>query len=301
MINTLSQLNNYNNASIKKTHLYLNNIYYNLLFNEDLSGRLDDESYLKFKSIETAWFEGEIRRCLNLHGCNVNIHDEEIVRKAVSQHQVYNHPIFDYLMLDAGRDDLKTFIRSESILNLEFFDYLALSIIGVNHQAKAEIAANLWDEAGRGSVEKFHTVLFAKLMNDLGIQYHRDKILQSMSWEGIAGINLFNYFSIYSFNKMKYFGMLAATEMLDPPHYHKLIKGISRLCQSTNANFDYYTEHETLDVEHANGWLRNVIMPILEKNPDKIQDFWLGFYMRLDSTKQYYDNLYHHLTLENAA
>lgn len=300
-INTISHVTHSNNESLRRTHLYLNNIYYNLMFGEDVRSRLSDDAHSKFKAIETRWYEGEMRRCLNQYSCNVIINSENVVRAAMRKHKVFNHPIFDYLMNNAGMDELKGFIKSESILNLEFFDYLALAIIGTTNQAKSEIAANLWDEAGRGVVDKFHTVLFKRLMDDLGIEYSRDNILSSMSWEGVAGINLFNYFAIYPFNKMKYFGMLAATEMLDPDHYNKLIKGINRLCAGKNINHEYYVEHESLDVEHANGWLRNVIMPILADNPKKTQDFWIGFYLRLDSAQQYYDNLYYTLTMKNAA
>lgn len=300
-IYTFSQPNHYNNESLRKTHLYMNNIYYNMLFSDDVRNRLDDEAYSKFKSVETRWYESEMRRCLNQYSCNVIINSENIVKAALRRHKVFEHPLFDYMMKDANMDDLKGFIKSESILNLEFFDYLALAIIGTNNQAKSEIAANMWDEAGRGVVDKFHTVLFKQFIDDLGIHYNRNEILSTMSWEGVAGINLFNYFAIYPFNKMKYFGMLAATEMLDPDHYNKLIKGIARLCKGKNVNHDYYIEHETLDVEHANGWLRNVIMPILANNPKKTQDFWIGFYLRLDSARQYYDNIYHTLTMKSAA
>jgi hypothetical protein len=272
-----------------------------MLFSDDVRNRLDDDAYSKFKSVETRWYESEMRRCLNQYSCNVIINSENVVKAAMRRHKVFDHPLFDYMMTDASLDELKGFVKFESIMNIEFFDYLALAIIGTNNQAKSEIAANMWDEAGRGVIDKFHTVLFKKFIDDLGIHYNRNEILATMPWEGVAGINLFNYFAIYPFNKMKYFGMLAATEMLDPGHYNKLIKGIARICKGKNINHDYYIEHETLDVEHANGWLRNVIMPILAANPKKTQDFWIGFYLRLDSVKQYYDSIYQSLTMQSAA
>jgi hypothetical protein len=125
-------------------------------------------------------------------------------------------------------------------------------------------------------------------------------MIAAMSWEGIAGINLFSYLSLYSSNRMMYFGLLAATEMLDPPHYSELLKGLSR-SNIQEVNAAYYKEHETIDVVHAAGWMNNVILPTLEKHPERIQEFWLGFYLRLDSVQRYYDNLLHYFLNQNAA
>ncbi|HDO9965256.1 TPA: iron-containing redox enzyme family protein, partial [Legionella pneumophila] len=262
---------------------------------------IDNKVFHEFKKYESSWMANEKNYFLTKYDCNVIVKDESLVRGVLQKQEVFNHPIFDYLMHDASIEDLKKFAYSESIMNLEFFDYLALAVIGVSAQAKVEIMANLWDEAGQGCAEKFHTVLFQNFLNDLGITYDRKQILEDLSWEGVAGINLFNYFSIYPFNKTKYFGMLAATEMLDPPHYNKLIKGIMRIFSSHNIDHSYYTEHELVDAQHASGWLNHVVIPELARKPYKTQDFWLGFYMRLDSTKKYYDQLLNSLIMKKAA
>lgn len=293
-----NEFQNYNGNELKKIHLFMNEIYHQIVFGEK---PIDNKLFHEFKKYESSWMASEKNHFLTHYDCNVVVKDEALVRGMLQQHEVFNHPIFDYLMHDASLEELKQFAYSESIMNLEFFDYLALAVIGVSDQAKVEIMANLWDEAGQGRVEKCHTVLFQNFLNDLGITYDRKQILESMSWEGVAGINLFNYFSIYPFNKTKYFGMLAATEMLDPPHYNKLIKGIMRIFSSHNIDHSYYTEHELVDVAHASGWLNHVVIPELARKPYKTQDFWFGFYMRLDSTKKYYDQLLNSLIMKKAA
>lgn len=290
-----------NPAILKKLHISLNKIYHNILFGDDEQESLNEKKFKYYKKIESAWITNETRKCVLNFNCNVLITNPLQVEKALHKHSVYDHPLFDYLQTTATEDELKQFILSESILNLEFFDYLALSIIGVSNKAKAEIARNLWDEAGRGKVEKFHTVLFNKFMDDLELHYDRQHIIENMAWEGVAGINLFNYLSMYSFNKMKYFGMLAATEMLDPLHYGKLIQGIKRLYKNEKIDFSYYTEHESIDIEHAKGWLANVVIPELAIKPEKTQEFWLGFYMRLNSAKQYYDFFLNQFQMKRAA
>ncbi|RDI44839.1 iron-containing redox enzyme family protein [Aquicella lusitana] len=297
---SIVSLQNHDEAQSKYFQRLLNQMYYTLLFGEDASTALDLSTLSQLKKIETAWIESAQRDCLQYYPCDQEVSNGEVVAAALKKHRVYQHKLFDFLLHEAGMEDLKKFILSESVLNLEFFDYLALSIIGVPDQAKSEIAANLWDEAGRGNIQQFHTTLFKKLMEDLGLRYDRQNIIENMTWEGLAGINLFSYFSIYPFNKMKYFGLLAATEMLDPPHYHKLIKAINRIFNQ-KIDHTYYVEHEIIDIEHADGWLQKVILPELNKNPHKTRDFWLGFYLRLESAEKYYNSLLSSFMTKQAA
>ena len=283
--------NKKNDFYLRNVHLYLNRIYYSILFSEDEKNTVFEDHFNEFRGVESVWIKYEKEYCLKAYDCDREVLNSSIVESALKAHPVFQHPLFDYLCGEINLNYLKDFILNESILNLEFFDYLALSIVGVSDQAKSEIISNLWDEAGRGNIQLFHTTLFRKLMEGLELKYKRDNIIESMCWEGLAGINLFSYFSLYAYNKTKYFGLLAATEMLDPPHYNKLIKGLSKLIHAHKIDCSYYVEHETIDVEHARGWLEKVIIPKLAQNPHKNQDFWLGFYMRLDSAKRYYDRL----------
>ncbi len=287
---------------LRKVHLFLNKKYYINLFNDNENKALDSTEYNKLKMVERVWISHEIRDCHQRHDCYHAIRNDADVILAMNQHPVFHHKLFDYLQSEATLDDLKNYVLSDAILNLEFFDYLVLAIIGTSDQTKAEIMTNLWDEAGRGNSQKFHTTLFLNLMSGLGLTYKREVIIENvMTWEGLAGINLFTYLSQYSHHKMKYYGLLAATEMLDPPHYQRLIKGIARLSKQHHLDYSYYIEHETIDVDHAYGWLHKVILPELMARPDKITDFWLGFYLRLDSAQRYFDRLLTLFTAQQAA
>lgn len=286
-----------NEQSLKKVHLTLNESYYRKLYGSCSDTDTEDK---KIRQLENAWFGCEEKKCAASFNCQIAIYDKRAVYNAMYGHQAYRHPLFDYLMQEASVPDMCRFIQNESILNLEFYDYLALSVIGVADNAKMEITRNMWDEAGRGDKEQSHTVLFGKLMRDLDLHYNRPDTIRNMAWEGIAGINLFSYFALYPQNKMKYFGMLAATEMLDPIHYGKLIKGLIRLFGNRKIDYSYYSEHEVVDVGHAQGWLEQVVLPALSVKPEQTVDFWLGFYMRLESVRQYYDQLYFSLKMKQA-
>jgi len=276
---------------LHKIHLYLNENYYRIHFNPDANQALEINEWTLHKQIENTWMQHEINDCYNRYDCHQKITSITDVEVVLLNHPVNQHPLFHYLQQDASIEDLKRYILNESVLNLEFFDYLVLSLIGVSDIARAEIITNVWDEAGRGHISQFHTNQFRAVMNSLGLTYQREKIIENMSWEGLAGINLFSYLSQYSHNKMKYFGLLAATELLDPPHYFQLLRGMSKYKSSHGLDVQYYVEHESIDIQHGNSWINNVILPEVTREPQLIVEFWLGFYLRLDSVQRYYDNL----------
>ena len=294
-------MHNHDKNNSNYIHKYLNKMYFRMMYGENKADKLNFSELYNFKKIEEHWINNEISNCQKWYDCGLPIYNSESVEAELIKHPVFSHPIYDYLRDYADINDLKTFVLNDSILNVEFFDYIALALFGTTGQAKAEISANLWDEAGRGEEGKFHTNLFMNLMTDLGLKYDRENIINLHSWQGLAGINLFSYLSLYPFNKMKYFGLLAATEMLDPSHYHKLLIGINRILKEKKVDYSYYNEHELIDVEHASGWLNKVIIPELEKSPHKLNDFWVGFYLRLDSTKRYYDELLDQFRMKIAA
>jgi hypothetical protein len=121
-----------------------------------------------------------------------------------------------------------------------------------------------------------------------------------MSWEGLAGINYFSALSSVSIHRMKYYGFLTATELLDPPHYVRLLRGMNRIQGAYPLNIKYYIAHHTDRRQNAS-WIEKIILPIFEKSSQFQSDFWLGFYLRLDSAQRYYDYALQLLTQLQAA
>lgn len=283
---------------LKNVHHFLNQMYHAHIF-PTTNKHLEQNKIHDIKQMETMWMDFEKNECLNQYDCYQPVTESNVIA-ALNQHTVYQHKLFNYLKKEADLADFKTYIIHESVLNLEFFDYLAFAIIGTSDQVKAEIISNLWDEAGKGHIEKFHTNMFKSLLADLGLKFDRKKIIENMPWEGLAGINLFSYLAISPQHKMKYFGLLAATEMIDPFHYHHLLQGMNRVFKGS-VDYSYYSEHVVIDIEHAKGWLNKVILPELKQKPHERVDFWLGFYMRLNSMERYYNHLYYLFSAKLAA
>lgn len=180
---TLAFKNHHDNY-LRKIHLYLNKKYYKLIFNQDEECALSDAEICQLKQIENIWIEHEKSECFNKYDCYKQIKNAADVENVLRQHPAYQHGIFKYLNRQAVLDEIKLFIESDAVLNVEFFDYLAYSVIGVSEQAKLEIMCNMWDEAGRGCMQLFHTMKFKKLMKGLGLKYNRERMIENLTWEG---------------------------------------------------------------------------------------------------------------------
>ncbi|EOJ3095741.1 iron-containing redox enzyme family protein [Klebsiella pneumoniae] len=88
----------------------------------------------------------------------------------------------------------------------------------------------------------------------------------------------------------KSLGVMAMTELLDPPQYEKLVAGCRRIGLSER-DVHYYAEHITVDIGHADGWLNNVIVPIGKKHPAAMEEVFFGAALRLQTCNDYYDGL----------
>lgn len=83
---------------------------------------------------------------------------------------------------------------------------------------------------------------------------------------------------------------MAMTELLDPPRYQKLVAGCRRI-GLMERDMHYYSEHITVDIGHADGWLNNVIVPIGKKYPAALEEVYAGAALRLQTCCGYYDRL----------
>ena len=86
-----------------------------------------------------------------------NIVDE--LRALCQQHPASHHPLFDFLASEASAAQIDYFFKSDSALNLLFFDLVAMGW-WAHMETRAEIAQNLWDEIGQGSTEITHVNLY---------------------------------------------------------------------------------------------------------------------------------------------
>lgn len=212
------------------------------------------------------------------------------LRHAVHAHPAAHHHLFDMLAMHATRAQLEGFFRSDTALNVRFFDLIVMAMIGSPPETRQELASNFWDEAGRGDPRHGHVQLFRHLLADIGIAPSSDDFASQLTWQGLRGYNLFMLCALNRQHYFKLLGVMAATELLDPPQYRKLILGCRRLGLGPSTT-RYYDEHITVDDVHGEGWLENVIRPLTQREPRAMSAVWAGCMLRLASCGDYYDAL----------
>ncbi|UQY44051.1 iron-containing redox enzyme family protein [Erwinia sp. PK3-005] len=240
--------------------------------------------------IEQNWLRFEAQRNLPLPDMTTADIFNQQLKTLWSEHRSAAHPLYDYLANQATINQLRYFFKSDSALNLVFFDLIAMAMIGSRQEVRGELSRNMWDESGMGSDSHTHTTLYRDLLERNAIEAASDDYAHLLTWQGLAGYNLFLLSGLNRQHYYKLIGALAMTELLDPSQYEKLVFAGKRL-GLTDRDLHYYAEHISVDVVHADGWLNNVILPVVKKTPEAMREIWLGANLRLNTVNDYYDHL----------
>lgn len=281
------------NSFLKVAHRTLFTLYQAWLA-EPLSAQAQNQYHPLLTDIrnrlESKWIEAEkIRSMGSIPSLTVRNIVEEL-RKLCFTHPASYHPLFDFLASSASVQQIHYFFKSDSALNLLFFDLVAMNLVGSFPETRGEISRNLWDEIGEGSNEFTHVNLYKDLLKRRNITLPEDHYTHLYDWQGLAGYNVFMLGGVTRQHYYKSLGVMAMTEMLDPPQYHKLVEGCRRVGLS-DRDVHYYSEHITVDIGHADGWLNNVIVPIGKLQPQSLTEVYFGAILRLQTCQDYYNHL----------
>ncbi len=213
------------------------------------------------------------------------------IRSAWKAHPSFDHPIFDFMEFGASREQIALYFICDYALNMRFYDLIALACLGVDEEARCEVAANLWDEVGRGERSRTHVTLYRNVLDQIGSSGDREDYLAMLGWEGLAGYNLLMHLALARRQHFRYIGALAITELSDPNQYAKLLRGCTRAGIGMDAPgvLDYYQEHVTVDALHGEGWIEHVIEPAIRDHPTHSSEIMEGAILRMNSTLRYWD------------
>lgn len=213
----------------------------------------------------------------------------EWLLEIIHNHPAYKHPLYeDYLNNHATLDDLRYFLVQETTIDTRFDDFLALIQLGTDGGIKLEIASNYWDEMGNGDESRMHTVMFSRTMANVGIDptgYSDDLTPEAL----ICG-NLSLMLSLRRKHFYKAIGYFAATEYMTPRRFKNVLTAWQRNGLKLS-DAEYHKEHIRIDAIHANDWFKNVLSPVIEKNPDTAFEITRGVLYRLNTSKRYLDML----------
>lgn len=182
------------------------------------------------------------------------------------------------------------FFKNDSALNLVFFDLVAYTLIGSQPETRGTISENLWDEVGHGDNVFTHVNLYKHTLERLNIELPDNHYVDLYEISALSGYNIYMLGSINRCHYYKLLGIMAMTEILDPPQYQKFVNGCKRL-GLFDKDVHYYNEHITIDIKHGDDWLQKVINVIVEKYPESRKEFYIGSLLRLKTADHYYTML----------
>ncbi|MBI3451728.1 MAG: iron-containing redox enzyme family protein [Rhodospirillales bacterium] len=253
--------------------------------------------------IEAAWEACELSR-YRLRSAEVPADDGDFLaffENRRRSHRMNDHPLFEFLENRATASQFAAFLSHDAALIVRFADFIALTLIGVDDEIIREVAGNFWDEMGGGNINNRHTRQFRRLLEYVGIalpagELRPSHFIDNLDGRGLVGYNLYFHLSLHRRNYFKSVGSMTVAESMDPVHYVRIVRGLKRLGFTDEKAIAYYVQHAEVDVDHGEGWAKNVMLPLLGRYPAARHDMVLGGDMRLDATADYYDFLLAKLT-----
>lgn len=213
---------------------------------------------------------------------------ESLIEWGPGQH----HPLFDWLADHASANEMKWFLTQEAAGEAGFEDLLAYTQVKLPAQAKLECARNYWDEMGRGKAKAMHGPLLESMVHELKL----NPSIESTEWESLALANTMLGLATsrrYTYHSL---GALGAIELTAPWRAAKVSLAMQRLNFPRKAR-RYFDVHATLDIAHSRAWIREIVRPLVNANPECAQYIAEGALMRLRCGQLCYEKYSQHMML----
>ena len=183
---------------------------------------------------------------------------------------------FSWLRSSANLAEMRWFLTQEAAGEAGFDDLVAMTQVRFPIRAKLEMARNYWDEMGRGHEGGMHGPMLGAVVTELDLE----PAIESTVWESLALANLMVALAANRQFAYHAVGALGVIEMTAPGRVSQVSEGLKRLAASTKARL-YFQLHAGLDVKHSEEWNREVIVPLVEADPEVASAIAEGALMRL--------------------
>lgn len=209
-------------------------------------------------------------------------------------HRVFKHPYYrEFIRNQATREDLRSYVIQESVVDGRFDDLLAMMQVGTSGEAKMEIANNFWDEMGNGNPAEVHTHLFNNIFEVFDIT--QEELDESLTANALLSGNLAVMVARYRRLYPEAVGLLGMTEWLVPDRFVQVVNAWERL-GLPEVGIVYHRLHITIDSQHAAGWFHNVVVPAATSEFMR-RGIARGTLWRLNSSARYLDERMHTISI----
>jgi hypothetical protein len=194
-----------------------------------------------------------------------------------------NDPLFPWLAEAADAGQMRWFLLQEVAGEAGFDDLVALTQIKMPVTAKLELAANYWDEMGRGAEAGMHGPMLGRLADALDL----GPTIEGTATPSLALGNTLIAFAANRRYAYQSIGALGVVELTAPWRAAHVAEGLRRL--GVGKERQYFALHSTLDIKHSETWNRDVLRPLVAADPDCARFIAEGALMRLASGARCFD------------
>ncbi|ODU04885.1 MAG: hypothetical protein ABS81_08940 [Pseudonocardia sp. SCN 72-86] len=176
---------------------------------------------------------------------------------------------------DGTLEQLREYVTHRSVYHLKEADPQAWTIPRIGGAAKAGLVTVEHDEYGSGRPDRMHSVLFAEMMTELGLDAEYGAHVDRVPGETLAEVNLMSLCGLRRSLRGASIGQFALVELTSSPGSERLVRGMCRLgCGPAAIRF--YDEHVEADAVHEQVVRRDVLAPLLAAEPDLAADVVFG-------------------------
>lgn len=172
--------------------------------------------------------------------------------------------VYDWLALTADRAEVAAFLAVEGGPDADFDDLVALCQVGLAGTPKLTLAANYWDEMGRGTLSAVHTELHREMVHALDLPVVP---VDELPVEALERKVLGGYLATNRVLQPEMIGALGLLECQAGPRCRKVVTALHRTGASPSA-LPFYEEHAAADPHHGKDWLDHAVVPLLDRFPE---------------------------------
>jgi len=186
---------------------------------------------------------------------------EEGIRALAAKDRV--PAVYRWLSDHAEPQQVALFLALEGGPDGGFDDLVAICQVGLEGEAKLEMARNYWDEMGRGVIGNIHTELHRRL----SMAMHLRAVARiDLPVSALRRAALGPLLATNRWLQPEMIGALGLIELQAGPRCRKVITALNRISAPDDA-LPFYEEHARADPLHGKHWLSNVVGTLKERGP----------------------------------
>jgi hypothetical protein len=180
-----------------------------------------------------------------------------------------------FLAARATLDQFREFVKHRSAYQLKEADPHTFAIPRISGPPKAAMVEIQADEYGGGDPERMHSRLFARTMEELGLETEFGHYLPELPGTTLSTVNLISLFSLRRRWRGALVGHLAGFEISSPGPNRRYANGLRRLGLGERA-CEFFDEHVEADSVHENIAAFDLAGRLAEREPELAEDIVFG-------------------------